>query len=106
MSDIDTDRLVDALASLGMAELSYVTSERVQAYQPRPEGFRRGLARLGLRAGQVVHVGNSWSSDVRGAAAAGIRPVWVNRLRRVRPDDAPDGLVEVVDLARQAPDLE
>ncbi|MEO6996639.1 MAG: HAD family hydrolase [Terracoccus sp.] len=98
LSDIDTGHLEDALGSLGLSQLPYVTSEQTRAYKPRPEGFRSGLARLGLPAHQVVHVGNSWSSDVLGAAAAGIHPVWVNRTRRARPDATDRPVVEVTGL--------
>ena len=98
LSDIDTGHLEDALGSLRLSRVPYVTSEQVRAYKPRPEGFQRGLDRLSLPANQVVHVGNSWSSDVRGAEGAGIRPVWVNRTERARPREAAHGLVEVADL--------
>jgi hypothetical protein len=37
---------------------------------------------LGLAAHDVLHVGDSLSSDVAGARAAGIAVLWVNRKRR------------------------
>ena len=33
----------------------------------------------GCRAEKVLHIGDSYSSDVQGAAAAGIRPVLIQR---------------------------
>lgn len=103
LSDIDTGHLEAALRSLGLSEVPRVTSEQVRAYKPRPEGFLSGLAQLGLPPYQVVHVGNSWSSDVRGAVAAGIRPVWVNRTGRARPDAKDARVLEVPDLDALAP---
>jgi FMN phosphatase YigB (HAD superfamily) len=41
---------------------------------------------LGLRAEEVVHVGDSLTADVAGAQAAGIAAVWVNRCGRPVPD--------------------
>jgi putative hydrolase of the HAD superfamily len=37
-------------------------------------------------------VGDSWSADVAGARAAGIRAVWFNPLGLPRPEPAPDVL--------------
>ena len=55
-------------------------------YKPSPRIFRQGLAMLGLRAEEVVHVGDSLTADVAGAQAAGIAAVWVNRRNRPVPD--------------------
>ncbi|UPV75064.1 HAD family hydrolase [Halorussus limi] len=47
------------------------------AAKPDPEPFEVALAELGVESGRAVHVGNSLSSDVAGAHAAGLRSVWV-----------------------------
>ncbi|MFC7167725.1 HAD family hydrolase [Halospeciosus flavus] len=47
------------------------------AAKPEREPFERALADLGVGADRAVHVGNSASSDVAGAHAAGLASVWV-----------------------------
>lgn len=43
------------------------------------------LASTGLRTDEVVHIGDSLSSDVKGAGALGINTIWVNRSQREVP---------------------
>jgi putative hydrolase of the HAD superfamily len=45
--------------------------------KPDPEPFAVALAELEVDADRVMHVGNSLSSDVAGAHAAGLRSAWV-----------------------------
>ena len=55
--------------------------------------FQQALAALGLRADEVLHVGDSISADVGGAQTAGITAVWVNRRGRPVPDGIDPALV-------------
>ena len=57
----------------------------VGAAKPEPPMFEATHRRLGLRPGQIVHVGDDPEHDVRGAREAGFRTVWVNRTRREWP---------------------
>ncbi len=43
--------------------------------KPQPEIFALALERLGITAGDAVHVGDMASADVDGAHAAGVRPL-------------------------------
>jgi HAD superfamily hydrolase (TIGR01509 family) len=70
------DDLVDA----------FVFWEDAPAAKPDPSMFRVSLERLRARAHDAVVVGDSWASDVIGAAAAGIRAVWFNRRGVPCPD--------------------
>ena len=47
--------------------------------KPDPRIFELALDQCGCDASQVVHVGDSLPSDVRGANGIGIRSVWLNR---------------------------
>jgi HAD superfamily hydrolase (TIGR01509 family) len=62
-----------------------VISEEVGVTKPDPAIFRVALARAGCDAPQAVMVGDSWTSDVLGAHAAGLRAVWLNRRDRPCP---------------------
>jgi 2-haloacid dehalogenase len=79
VSDADHDGLHATITHHGLRFDAVVCSERVGAYKPAAAMFEAGLAALGLAAHEVLHVGDSLRSDVRGAHAAGIRAVWVNR---------------------------
>ena len=86
VSNIDNSFLHSALQRLDFEFSDIVTSEEVRAYKPRPEPFRCALERNGFHAEEVVHIGDSYSSDVVGAAQCGIDAIWVNRKNRSKPD--------------------
>jgi 2-haloacid dehalogenase/putative hydrolase of the HAD superfamily len=87
VSNIDSDDLAAALASHGWSFAQIVTSEASRAYKPRAEMFQAALEKLGCAPGEVLHVGDSLHSDVRGATALGIPVAWVNPRRRPLPSD-------------------
>lgn len=59
-----------------------VTSGEIGYVKPDRRVFETALARLGVAAANAIHVGDEAKADVLGAAAAGIHPVWFNRLGR------------------------
>src|SRR5215207_6172988 len=63
-----------------------VVSEEFGVSKPDPKLFEAALSRLQCAPDQAVMVGDSWTADVIGALAAGIRPVWFNRNRLPTPD--------------------
>jgi len=72
--------------------------------KPDPRIFAMLLEAGGVRAAEVLHVGDDPKADVEGARSAGIRPVWVNR-RGLRwpdefspPEHAVGSLAELVTL--------
>lgn len=75
-----------------------LVSETVRAYKPHRLVFQRALEHLGLRPNEVLHVGDSDVDDVKGAKAAGLRVVWVNRNGRRRRPDVPQPDFEIRDL--------
>lgn len=87
VSNIDDVDLRSALRHTGLSFDHVVTSDGCRAYKPRPEPFQKALALLGLSHGEVLHVGDSLGSDVRGAQAQGIPVLWVNRRNRALPPD-------------------
>lgn len=85
VSDVDSDDLEAIMALHGLCVAAVVTSEEARAYKPRPEPFQLALARLGLGPNDVIHIGNSASSDVAGAAALGIDTAFLDREGRGLP---------------------
>jgi len=87
VSNIDNAELVSALAHNTMAFSYVVTSEGCRAYKPHPAPFLRALELLQLEPHEVLHIGDSLASDVRGAQALGITAMWINRSGRTLPED-------------------
>lgn len=63
-----------------------VISEEAGWRKPRPEIFLEALRRLDVAPSESVHVGDRLDADVAGAAALGMRTVWLTR--RVREPEA------------------
>lgn len=79
VSNIDNTELYWALDHTGLHFDLIVTSEDCRSYKPRPQMFRKALSLLRMRPEEVVHVGDSLSSDVKGAKPLGIPVLWINR---------------------------
>ena len=79
-------------------------SEAVGAYKPHRLVFEQALTQLGLEPRDVLHVGDSDVDDVKGAKAAGLSVVWVNRDGRRRRSDVPAPDFEIRDL-RELPSI-
>lgn len=86
VSNIDNCFLESAIKGIDFTFNDIVTSEDVRAYKPRPEIYQRALESNGLKADEVIHVGDSYALDVLGAHQCGIDVVWVNRKNRIKPD--------------------
>lgn len=56
-----------------------VFSSDVGLCKPNPKIFRAFLEKFGVAADEVIHVGDSYEDDVVGAAAAGIRSIWIDQ---------------------------
>ena len=79
-------------------------SETVGLRKPRPEIFAAVLEDLGADPAEVLHIGDSLRADVAGAAALGIRTVWLTRRvrepeRLLREHDGPAPDWQIEDLA-------
>jgi undecaprenyl-diphosphatase len=99
----------DVLAALSRAGLDglvdgVVSSRDVGARKPDAVFYRAALLRAGraglpLEATRAVMVGDSWSNDVAGAQAVGLRAVWLNPSRARRPAGAAAPDAEIRRLA-------
>ena len=84
-----------ALEQNGLSPAGVVCADSVRAYKPHKELFFKALERSGAAADEVVHIGDSYTSDVCGAREAGIRPILVQRT----PGKAYPGVLCVRSLA-------
>ena len=103
VSNIDRADIDAAIAHHGLHFDHVVTSEDVRSYKPRPELFEAGLSAVGLEASRVLHVGDSLTSDIAGAANLGIPVAWVNRSSKplrggVEPDHELSDLTKLLSI--------
>lgn len=98
VSNADDAFLKGILRKNGLRFDHVITSEFVRAYKPRPRIFEAALARLRVDPAEAVHVGDSLTADVEGAARLGMRTVWVNRTGMVRGASDPRPDHEIPDL--------
>lgn len=94
VSNIDTADILKAIEYHHLTPAGVFTSEDARAYKPRKELFELALRSTGLRADEVIHIGDSISSDVRGASSVNIRALWLNRFGK----EIPDGVESITDL--------
>lgn len=94
VSNIDRDDVLQAIEYHGLKPAGVFTSEDARSYKPRKELFEYALEKTGLSPDEVVHIGDSLSSDVKGASSVGIRAIWVNRSNR----EVPEGVTAVKNL--------
>ena len=94
VSNIDRDDVLQAIEYHGLKPAGVFTSEDARSYKPRKELFEFALRSTGLAADEVVHIGDSLSSDVKGASSVGIKAIWVNRSNR----EVPAGVTAVKNL--------
>lgn len=94
VSNIDRDDILQAIKFHGLKPDGVFTSEDAKSYKPRKELFELALNSTGLSADQVVHIGDSLSSDIKGASSVGINTIWINRGSR----EIPEGVTAVGNL--------
>lgn len=100
VSNIDRNDILHAIEFHGLKPDGIFTSEDAKSYKPRKELFELALSSTGLNFGQIVHIGDSLGSDVKGASSAGINAIWINRGGREIPDEVItiENLLEVYDM--------
>jgi len=86
LSNIDSVDLKAAVSSHCIQVHDIITSEDVKSYKPRSEMFVEVLNRYNLGTDEVLHIGDSITSDVAGAGKLGIKTIWLNRLNKVKPE--------------------
>jgi len=100
VSNIDIDDITKALSYHNLKPYGVVTSEEARAYKPQPAIFEYALTKYDLKTGEVIHIGDSITSDVLGAQAAGISAIWVNRFGKPAPDVADSVAANLPDVLK------
>ncbi len=102
VSNIDRADIQEAIRFHALGPSGVFTSEDARAYKPDRALFEYALAAVGLAPGDVLHIGDSLTSDVQGAADCGIPALWLNRGGRAVPGgvDAADDLLAVLGMLK------
>lgn len=87
VSNIDRADILEAMKFHGLEALGVFTSEDALSYKPRKELFEYALNQTGLKTDEVLHIGDSLSSDIKGGGDLGIKAVWVNRGGKAVPEN-------------------
>ena len=89
-----------ALRRNGLKAAGVVSANTARVYKPHREIFDEALRVSGYTPGEVVHIGDSYDTDVVGARGAGISPVLLLRGRARQHDDvdAADDLEQALEL--------
>lgn len=69
----------ECLKHNGLKAAGIVSGDLVRAYKPHKELFEYALRVCGCDAEEVIHIGDSIASDVKGALTAGITPILIDR---------------------------
>ena len=94
VSNIDTSDILQAISYHDLHPAGVFTSEDAGSYKPRKELFELALKSTNLSPDEVIHIGDSVSSDVKGAAKVGIKALWLNRFGK----DKPEGVQSITNL--------
>lgn len=91
VSNIDTDDVMAAINYHSLMPVKVFTSEDAKSYKPRSELFEMALKETNLKPQEIVHIGDSLSSDIKGASNLGINTIWINRNNK----EIPNGVIAV-----------
>lgn len=103
LSNVDSSDITEAINLLQLKVDGVVTSEDVKVYKPHSDMFHYALELSGYSPDEVLHVGDSLTSDVLGANQVGIPSVWLNRQSKVftgdsKPEYEVENLEDVLNL--------
>ena len=100
ISNNGEEYIAEAMRINGISAAGIVTADMVRAYKPHPMLFQKALEVSSCAADEVVHIGDSITSDVNGAKAVGIKPILLDRDGKYGKQDVPSvkSLLEALEL--------
>jgi len=90
-------RISDALGLTPLVDFLVISAE-AGIRKPDPRIFHLALEKAGVRADEAIHVGDLPEEDAEGARRAGLRPILIDRRRRITPNSFPAGVPVVASL--------
>lgn len=81
--------IAEAMKVNHISPAGIITADMVKAHKPHPTLFKKALEVSGCTVDEVVHIGDSITSDVNGAKAVGIKPILLDRDSKYETLDIP-----------------
>lgn len=81
--------IAEAMKVNDISPTGIITADMVKAYKPHPTLFKKALEVSGCTVDEVVHIGDSITSDVNGAKEVGIKPILLDRDNKYGTIDIP-----------------
>jgi 2-haloacid dehalogenase/putative hydrolase of the HAD superfamily len=79
VSNIDRNEIIEAIDYIKIGVKKIITSEDASYYKPNENMFKIAMERNNLNANEIIHIGDSISSDILGANNVNIKSIWLNR---------------------------
>ena len=79
VSNIDRNEIIEAIDYIKIGVKNVITSEDTLYYKPNENMFKIAMERNNLNANEIIHIGDSISSDILGANNVNIKSIWLNR---------------------------
>lgn len=73
-------RIIDSVGLTPFFRVVLISGE-LGFRKPHPLVFQRLIERMGVKAGQILYIGDDPESDIMGAQQAGLQPVWPTYIR-------------------------
>jgi len=90
-------KISDALGLTALVDFLVISAE-AGVRKPDARIFQQALERAGVRPEEAIHVGDHPEEDGEGARRAGLRPVMIDRAKRVTAKEFPAGMPVVTSL--------
>lgn len=98
VSNIDTNDIQQALNFHNLKTADVITSEEAHSYKPRKAIFELALRKAKLPPQEVLHVGDSITSDILGASSLGIPAIWLNRFEKPAPGFSVESVSNLMEI--------
>jgi len=86
LTNDDLCYIEESLKEKGIKPAGIVAAEMARACKPHREIFEKALEIAKVKPQEVIHIGDSMTSDVEAAKAVGITPVYLSRKKGVHID--------------------
>jgi 2-haloacid dehalogenase/putative hydrolase of the HAD superfamily len=103
VSNIDRNEILEAITHTKIDIKNIITSEDTLYYKPNENMFKIAMEQNNLDANEIIHIGDSLSSDILGANNVKIKSIWLNRKDKQNksnavPDMIAKDFIEIMDL--------
>jgi HAD superfamily hydrolase (TIGR01549 family) len=66
-----------------------IISGEIEISKPHPQIFQTALDKLGINPSEMVHIGDDFHADIKGARDLGIHAIWLSHREKKKPVDSP-----------------